>query len=510
MSMQKTTRFLNTLLFGAGLVIATGVCAHELPLYVFEKPAPAVEPEMAVTPVVDVEPETVTVPVKRAEASATPHTIAADAFNPTPFLNTKQMAVSVPAAAEPVAPAPVMQQLVQPAAYMMPVAVPVEIQPVSVTAPVMPMGQPVQWVSMAPAQPAPMMSAQAASMTGVDLIDIEMPFRCTTNAGMQRELSTTLSLKDGDFELVPVLKSDDLPRFEVNGYTFRQKPADEALQTLVAEAGIAVYAEDAVYPSLSASNVYGELAAVTDELTGAADTFYRYDADKKELLLMRKADFAVTLPQNRLVLLGVLDALRGAGIEAIVPDWGNNRLMLTLTRAEQEKVSEILKKITTDGHLLLADVHVYQSGAADWNVLLRQFGLQRVLSVTDSLNGKLLTLKQKDVQPFLSVLRTGMALTPVSSGNLVVPNGWKMRFDIGKCNPFVGAALSLSIQQTLHTIDTVDTQITVNSNNQEVGTFKTVTALDNELAIVGLQDGVTGGEWLITFDLKMIRLVKEK
>ncbi len=480
MNMQKMNRFFNTFLFGTGLVLATGAGAHELPLYVFENNKTESQ-YAAVSEPISQPVEAATVPVEYVPA-AQPYMAVAQPVIATPMSMTTPVQPMYAAPTQPIWTTP------------MPMTV-----PVSQSMPA--------WGAYPVAQAY---NLPSVPKSGVDLIDIELPFRCSTNTDTQQDISTTISVKKGDFNLVPLRESDSFPRFEVNGYTFKQKPVDEALQTLVTEAGIAVYAQDAVYPALSATNVYGELSSVIDELTAAADTFYHYDAGKKELLLMRESDFAVSLPRNRLVMLGVLDALRGAGIEAVIPDWGNYRLTLTLTRTERDTVQKLLNRMTADGHLLLADVRVYQSGDTDWNALLRQFGLYRVLSVTDALNGKLLTLKQRDMAPFLAALNQFMMLTPVSSGNLIVPNGWTMRFDIGKCAPFAGTNLSLFIEQSLRAIDTVDTKITVKSNQQDISTFKTVASLDNELAIVGLRDNSIGSEWLMTFQLKLIRLVKEK
>ena len=123
---------------------------------------------------------------------------------------------------------------------------------------------------------------KTAPKSSARFINIETPFRCAINRFQDLDIATTLALKDGDFKLTFFDKMDDLPRYEVNGLSFTKQPIDEALQKLVDEADITVYTEDGFYPSMDASDVYGELTDVIDELTKAGEVFYRYDAMKKE------------------------------------------------------------------------------------------------------------------------------------------------------------------------------------------------------------------------------------
>ena len=118
-------------------------------------------------------------------------------------------------------------------------------------------------------------------------INIETPFRCSVNRYENLKVSTTLPVKAGDFKLTFFDKMDDLPRYEVNGLSFKKKPIDEALQLLVDEADITVYTEDGYYPSMDADGVFGELTDVVNELAASGGIFYRYDAIRKELYLSR-------------------------------------------------------------------------------------------------------------------------------------------------------------------------------------------------------------------------------
>jgi len=347
-------------------------------------------------------------------------------------------------------------------------------------------------------------------------INIETPFRCSVNRYENLKITTTLALKEGDFKLTYFDKMDDLPRYEVNGLSFTKKPIDEALQKLVDEADITVYTEDGFYPSMDADNVFGELTDVVEELTKSGEIFYRYDAVKKELYLSRKGRFELQLPDNRMVMLAILDALRGAGIADSRPDWKNNTILMTLTQSEKKTVEDLMGYIVNDGYLLLADTRVYtarpKTPMVNWQKAVRRFGVGRVYSANNGLMGKVLTIgNQIPEQEFLRTLGTEFALLPVSQGVAIVPNGWKMRFNVGQCS-FNDRLTTLSVllNARIRTPEKVETNITLDTRGGELSSFNTISAIDNELIIAGVPNpGSPKEELLATLKLRLIRLVKE-
>ena len=356
----------------------------------------------------------------------------------------------------------------------------------------------------------------AAPKSTARFINIETPFRCSVNRYDNLKISTTLPVKKGDFELTFFDKMDDLPRYEVNGLTFQKKPIDEALQLLVDEADITVYTEDGFYPTMDAEDVFGELTDVVDELTAAGGIFYRYDAVKKELYLSRKARFELQLPENRMVMLALLDALRGAGITDPRPDWKNNTILMTLTQEEKKTVEELMAYIVDDGYLLLADTRVYtarpKTPMVNWQKVVRRFGAGRVYSANNGLVGKILTVgNQIPEQELMKTVGTEFAVLPVSQGVAIVPNGWKMRFNVGQCT--VGdklPTLSILLNTQIRTPEKVEANITLDTKKGELSSFNTVSAIDNELIVVGVPAPDSQDEEVMaTFKLRLIRLVKE-
>lgn len=350
------------------------------------------------------------------------------------------------------------------------------------------------------------------------LLNIEAPFRCSVREFGDIEVMTTLSLGDKDFKLVQFDQMDKLPRYEVNGFSFGNMPVDEALQKLVDEADITVYTEDGVYPELNASDLYGELEPVLNELAQAGDVFYRYDGARKRLYISRKAAFELQLPQSRVVMFAMLDAIRGAGIATAVPDWKKMSIGLTLTRADQQKVQELIDYILKDSKLLLADTQVYmltpRAQNASWQNVINRFGPGRVYTSNNGLMGKMITMGHKNhSEDLLAALNPVYNASLLSEGIAIVPHGWKMRFDVGRCslNQQNISSLSVLLNTDIKSPQDVRTVVSLDTMSGEITTFDALTSIDNELAIIGIPGAVVRqpGELLITLKLRFIRLIPE-
>ncbi len=349
--------------------------------------------------------------------------------------------------------------------------------------------------------------------TKAQKLDIETPYRCQANGFGVGQISTTLPVDLNDFRLIKTTKSDPLPRFEVNGYTFSSTPIDEAIQTLVEEADITVYTQDKTYPSLSAKDLYGDLESVIRALLSNVEMYYSYTEAGQKLYIARQADFVISLPKNRLVMLGVLDALRGAGIENIVVDWNQSLLRLKLTYKEEKTVKKLIDSIKQNGEMLVADTSVYRLNAyQNWNRIMASYGLDRVHSSNSGLNGKLLVLgHQKGQNSLLNVLGRQSGAHLLSKGLAVVPNGWRMFLDTGKCaTTGYGLPLVISLNPLMKSNAHIVTDLSLSTPQGELSSFSVNASLDDELAVIGLQDGQMGGELLILVKLKLIRLVGEK
>lgn len=363
-------------------------------------------------------------------------------------------------------------------------------------------------------------SAQMVTTPTASFLNIEAPFRCSVKEVGSIDISTTIALKDKDFKLNYIDEMDALPRYEVNGFTFDSMPLDEALQNLLREAEIDVYTEDTAYPELSGKSIFGELSTVVKELSTSADAFAKYDADQKRLYLSHRGRFELQLPDNRIVMFAVLDALRGAGITGMIPNWKNHTVLMILTHAEQQKVQELLDYILKDGKLLLADIQVYRLHPlhkdANWQSVVANFGAGRIHTAQDGLVGKMLTMgHQKRFEHLRDSLLPNYDVNLISQGVAIVPNGWKMRFDIGKCafKEEDLSSLSILLNAQIKSSDYIETAVTIDTAQGEITTFNTIDELDNEIAVIGVpafptQEGSLE-EMLFTLKLRFIRFTKE-
>lgn len=351
-------------------------------------------------------------------------------------------------------------------------------------------------------------------------LNIEHPFRCENKEFGTQEISNTIFVSNKDFQLNRFADGDALPRFEVNGFTFDNLPVDEALQTLVDEAGITVYAEDKAYPEINGNNVYGELSQVVDELSKTGGVFYQYNEKTKSLYLTKTARFEMQLPKNKLVMFAILDAVRGADITTAVPDWGKYTIMFTLNREQEKIVRDLSAGILEESKLLLLNVAVYRVDAkgADlkWQDFIDKFGVKKLNAANAGLIGKLLTMgHQKNADSFMALLGQKYQVHKMSQGMAVVPDTWKMRFDVGRCSftPNDVNSLSLLLTTNIQSSDVIETDITLDTLRGEVTSFNSVSGLDDEMVIVGIPSSVTNtartGEMVVTLKVRLIRLIAE-
>ena len=360
---------------------------------------------------------------------------------------------------------------------------------------------------------------KSGSTMSVQNLNLESPFRCDVKDFGDVEVMSTLSLSPSDFVLHQVDVGDTLPRFEVNGFSFEKMPINKALERLVREADIAVVSTDKVYPELNADDLHGELEPVIAELTRVGDIFYRYDNTSKRLTVSKRGQFKLQLPNNRTVVFAVLDALRGAGIKTAVPNWKDFSVMLTLSRSEEETVNSLMNNILSDGKLLVADTKVYVLSpvtSADWQSVVNRFGPGRVYTATNGMAGKMLTMGHKNkTEELLAKLQPNYSASLLSEGVAVVPHGWKMRFDVGRCAMTPGAVSSISIvlNAGIKNPQEVETSVSLKTAQGEISTFKGWAAVDEELALIGIPASVAGlgsnNELFITLKLRFIRLLSE-
>lgn len=348
------------------------------------------------------------------------------------------------------------------------------------------------------------------------VVNLETPFRCVLPDARIQEISTAVAVQKNEFRLASFDKTDALPRYDVRDFSVADTPIDEALQALVDEAGIQVFSEDGAYVPLNASHVSGLLGDVVKELAEVGDVFVRYSAAADELYVARNARFTLRLP-DRTIMLAVLDALRGAKIEAMTADWNENALLLTLNVAQKKQVQSLLDTILKNGYMVVANTSVYTLAprlpAASWQRIVERFGVEKVFTANNGLVGKALTMQtQRRTSDFMKSLGQEFDIRLISQGVAVVPSTWKMRFDIGKCAvDNVPNTLSVLLSAWVKSPQAIETTITLDTPGGEVASFNTISGIDNEIALIGVPASAeTQVEAFVTLKLRLIHLISER
>ena len=344
--------------------------------------------------------------------------------------------------------------------------------------------------------------------------DVELPFRCVL-AGADKQISSTIVLTPDDFSFIPLQNGDVLPRYAVNGYTFQNRQVNEALAELVKEAGITVAAPQTEYPVLDAKNVKGELSSVVAQLAEAGDVFYNYKASTKTLTLLRRAEFALTVPQYRPVLMALLDALRGSGIENLSVDWEKYQIKMLVSTEELQKAQGLVRQILDDSYMLVADIEAYQAvpypNGGEWQQVLNQ-STNLLASIGRATIGRSVILKSRtNVDSFLKKVRQSYQMTPLVSGQAVVPNGWQMKFNVNECsnNTLPYPDMSVVLKTRIKDQTNEHTKITLYTGLGELTTFNVSSALNQEIALVGIPSQIGNTELLFTLRFKLVRFIQK-
>ena len=344
------------------------------------------------------------------------------------------------------------------------------------------------------------------------IVDAELPFRCAGPAE-EKPVSSTVALQDSDFVFLSAEASDPLPRYEVNLYNFKNKTADVVIADLVKKMQIKVQAEVGYYPEMSGTNLHGELSSVMQQLTEKTGLFYTYHANTKTLFLSRRTNMLINIPKDKVVLLAVLDALRGAEIKRVDVDWEQYQVHINVSMDELEKAKRLLAQILRDSYLLLAEIKMYYVDTEKYPHYLPQalnaLGMQKVASSRAGVIGQAVVLNDKvSVDSLIDKIRQTAGVQLLARGIAVVPNGWNMRFNLGECSvsslPYQNFALLMRTR--IQHQDEMHTQLTLMTEDGELATFPLTTALNQEVALGSIPAGSVG-EFVFALRLNLIRFV---
>lgn len=332
---------------------------------------------------------------------------------------------------------------------------------------------------------------------GANMLDLETPLRCNVNWQTQ-QLILTLPFNNSAFKLKPVAPSDDLPRLEVTGFTFGTMPAEKALAKLLKEADIRLAAKDAPYASISGEDLKGELTDIVNMITSAAGVFYRYDAQNKILTLSRKEEHIIYVPKTRPIMLGLLDVLRGAGLNDMMPNWSEYSITFTADIELRNKLKQLINYFETNPILIAYDVRVFKITPYDgcdieWKALLNEFHFGSITTAQTGVIGRVLTTTNEiNINTLQRFLGSKANIEPVSEGKFVVPNLWLSRFDVGKCGNMAQPQSELSVlaKASVEADNHITSDVTLETTQGQVTQFKVKNKLGENFMIIGLPNNL--------------------
>ena len=348
-------------------------------------------------------------------------------------------------------------------------------------------------------------------------LDMELPFRCSMPSSDEGEkVTSTIALSNMDFTVRLPGQTAPLPRYQVNGYTFSNKTVDVAVADLVKSLDIKVVPEEGKYLTLSACDLKGELTNVLEELMRQGGTFYTYRADTKTLFLTHKAKAIIQVPDDKIVMMAVLDALKGAHLDPISTDWSRSQITLNLTRPELETVQGLMASLINEKHILAVQIKLYtvysKNSKVHWQKILDKFSTKDIASIKDGLIGQAFILKPNvDDKTFLSVVRNYFSPDFIATGKVVVPSGWKTRFNFNQCGkkmPYQD--LSIFMRTSVKKRTEAQTVLTLDSKNGEIASFDMDNTLDQKIVLVGIPvEGYDDRELLISLQFQFIQLLRK-
>lgn len=355
------------------------------------------------------------------------------------------------------------------------------------------------------------------------ILSLEAPLRCNIETKKQN-LIKTISYNDNLFVLEKTDWTDPLPRYEVTGFSFKKMEAEKAVELLVKEIGIRVIAKDEPYLEMSAEGLKGELTDIIDMITSAAEVFYRYDKNHQVLEIKKRADFKLNIPHNDLVILAVLDALRGSGVRDLVVDWEDKALLFSADAETQRKVETLIKAFDEEPLMLVFDTSVYRfypneiSKEVQWQEMLRVFGREKIKMSLSGVMGKMLiTSSEINNLSLMEFMNNYGSATKLSEGLLVVPNKWKSRFDVGRCGRSDTGEADLSILAESFILPNrrIETNITLDTTAGEITRFNPKHRLGENYLIIGipsklLDSQAKDAETVILMTPRLIKIIKEE
>ncbi len=329
------------------------------------------------------------------------------------------------------------------------------------------------------------------------LFSLDIPIRCAVDENAQH-LARTEPFDRDRFFLRPAIRGDQLPQYKVKAFKSEKKPMDEALRCLLENTEIQVNAPSAFYPKVSLPETEGLLSQTVNMITELGNVYSSYDEYTQTLTLHNEIKWRLDVPLSDELLVGVLDALRGAGIKNIVIDWEDRALLFRGDKIVEKKVRSVVNEMAATSSWIAYDATVYRvypnsQDGIPWVNILKSFNRKDIKSSHLGLIGRSLVvssaINRDTLQTFLSPYGR---VVPISEGSFVSPNKWQGRFDVGLCSKEDRLETDLRIltQATYRKYnfdkDHIDVELALRTKKGEIANFDLPTRLNENILVMGI------------------------
>lgn len=353
--------------------------------------------------------------------------------------------------------------------------------------------------------------------------DPEIPDRCFVNWDSQKVIDT-IPYKGDLFSIIRADGNDKLPRYRVKGISFENWSPEMAIHTLVKGAGITVSSVDGVHDALTAHDLKGELQDVVDLISEMSGVQYTYDKKFNHITLSRYAKWKLQVPSERVIIVAVLDVLRGSGVKNVVTNWETGVLKFTGSLEEKLRVQKLMEAFEENPQLVGYDVEMYKiktwfGKSIKWQDMLNVFGNEVVKVSVPGVMGKMLVVDPEKLNStsLMKFMRSRAHIDSVAQGAFVVPSEWRGRFNIGECGHLESPMNDVSILvETEVKEGNVNSYMTLDTPRGEITRFDVEGKIGDNYLILGVPENALStntandSEIVILMSPRLIRMVKVK
>jgi hypothetical protein len=325
---------------------------------------------------------------------------------------------------------------------------------------------------------------------------LDLPMRCEVDWDNQRVLSV---LPYEEINIFRTDKGDKLPDLTVSDYKFEKKPVLEAISELIDGTGITITSDDNISSLITGEISKGSLADTVELMARMGRVYYSYDEYEKEIHLFNRTKWLMKMPEDQMMILALVDAMRGIQVRNLVVNWEDKTLVFEGDFATEKSVRRVVSELAEKKNVIAWDVDVYrvypkENDAIHWMDMLPAFGSKNVKMSVPGVVGRMLVvspeINTKTLQSFLSTKSNSVL---ISQGTFITPNKWQTRFDIGQCSKEDRLETELIIGATGKYGDfadqgknKIDSNIVLYTKRGELSDFKAPISLGDNFLIVGI------------------------